>query len=129
MAAPKKDVTQHGKAAASGPPRPHLPRRLVPRWVRLVSTIPEFCRQYNEKTKDTPGMIYPVVFTVFKNKSFTFEIKTPPAAVLIRKEAGLAKGSAVPNRTKVGKITKAQVRKIAELKMPDVETHTICKGP
>lgn len=87
--------------------------------------IPEFCKQFNDRTKDTPGMIFPCVIYVFKNKSFTFEIKTPPAAVLIRKEAGLAKGSGVPNRDKVGSITKEQLKEIAKIKMKDFNCHTI----
>ena len=85
--------------------------------------IGEFCKAFNDKTKDEPGMIFPVVIYVKKNKSYTFEIKTPPAAVLIKKEAGLAKGSGEPNREKVGKITKAQVKKIAELKMVDLNAY------
>ena len=76
--------------------------------------IGEFCKAFNDKTKDSPGMIFPVVIYVKKNKSYTFEIKTPPAAVLIKKEAGLAKGSGEPNREKVGTITKEQVRKIVD---------------
>ena len=87
--------------------------------------IADFCRQFNDRTKDSPGMIFPAVIYVFKNKSFTFEIKTPPAAVLIRKEAGLAKGSAEPNSVKVGTITKSQVKKIAEIKMKDLNAFTI----
>lgn len=85
--------------------------------------IGEFCKAFNDKTKDSPGMIFPVVIYVKKNKSYTFEIKTPPAAVLIKKEAGLAKGSGEPNREKVGTITKAQVRKIAEIKMKDLNAY------
>ncbi len=87
--------------------------------------IPEFCRQFNDRTKDTPGMIFPVLIYVAKNKSFTFELKTPPAAVLLRKEAGLAKGSGEPNKTKVGNVTKEQVKKIAEIKMQDLNAHTV----
>lgn len=87
--------------------------------------IGDFCRQFNDKTKDSPGMIFPVVIYVNKNKSFTFEIKTPPASVLIRKEAGLAKGSSEPNITKVGSITKNQVKKIAEIKERDLNSFTI----
>ncbi|MDD3049514.1 MAG: 50S ribosomal protein L11 [Candidatus Cloacimonetes bacterium] len=87
--------------------------------------IPEFCKAYNDKTKDNMGMIYPVMIYVKKNKSYTFEIKTPPAAVLLRKEAGLAKGSGEPNRNKVGKVTKAQVKKIAELKLQDLNAFSI----
>lgn len=87
--------------------------------------IPEFCRQFNDRTKDSPGMIFPVVIYVQKNKSFSFEIKTPPAAVLLRKEAGLAKGSSEPNTTKVGKVKKNQVKKIAEIKMKDLNAYSI----
>ncbi|HHE38654.1 MAG TPA: 50S ribosomal protein L11 [Candidatus Cloacimonetes bacterium] len=87
--------------------------------------IGEFCKAFNDKTKDSPGMIYPVVIYVFKNKSYQFEIKTPPAAVLIKKEAGLAKGSGEPNREKVGKISKASIKKIAEIKMQDLNAYNI----
>lgn len=87
--------------------------------------IGEFCKNFNEKTKNSPGMIFPVVIYVQKNKSYTFEIKTPPAAVLIKKEAGLAKGSGEPNREKVGSITKKQIRKIAEIKMKDLNAYSI----
>ncbi len=85
----------------------------------------EFCKQFNDKTKDQPGMILPVVITVYQDRSFTFIIKTPPAAVLIMKELGLTKGSAVPHKDKVGKITKAQLKKIAEIKMPDVNANDL----
>jgi len=87
--------------------------------------IPEFCRQFNEKTQDQPGMVFPVVIYVAKNKSFTFEIKTPPASVLIKKEAGLAKGSSTPNKAKVGKLNQAQLRAIAELKIQDMNCHSL----
>jgi len=87
--------------------------------------IGEFCKAFNDKTKDSPGMIFPVVIYVKKNKSYTFEIKTPPAAVLIKKEAGLAKGSGEPNREKVGKISKKSIRKIAEIKMVDLNAYSI----
>ena len=87
--------------------------------------IGEFCKAFNDKTKDSPGMIYPVVIYVFKNKSYKFNIKTPPAAVLIKKEAGLAKGSGEPNREKVGKISKASIKKIAEIKMQDLNAYNI----
>ncbi|MFA7141465.1 MAG: 50S ribosomal protein L11 [Proteiniphilum sp.] len=87
--------------------------------------IPEFCRQFNEKTQDQPGMVFPVVIYVAKNKSFTFEIKTPPASVLIKKEAGLAKGSSTPNKAKVGKLNQAQLRVIAELKIQDMNCHSL----
>ena len=87
--------------------------------------IGEFCKAFNDKTKDSPGMIFPVVIYVKKNKSYTFEIKTSPAAVLIKKEAGLAKGSGEPNREKVGTITRKQVKKIAEIKMKDLNAYNM----
>ncbi len=80
----------------------------------------EFCKQFNAKTQSEAGMIIPVVITVYSDKSFTFITKTPPAAVLLLKEASLKKGSGEPNRNKVGTVTRDQVRKIAELKMPDL---------
>jgi large subunit ribosomal protein L11 len=82
--------------------------------------IMEFCKQFNARTQGQPGMIIPVEITVYGDRSFTFITKTPPAAVLLRKAAGLEKGSPAPNRDKVGKVTRQQVREIAELKMPDL---------
>lgn len=82
--------------------------------------IMEFCKQFNAKTQSEAGMIIPVVITVYSDKSFTFITKTPPAAVLLLKEAKLQKGSNEPNRNKVGTVTIEQVRRIAELKMPDL---------
>ncbi|MDY6915152.1 MAG: 50S ribosomal protein L11 [Candidatus Cloacimonadota bacterium] len=87
--------------------------------------IGEFCKNFNDKTKEEAGMIFPVVIYVKKNKSYTFEIKTPPAAVLIKKEAGLAKGSGEPNREKVGTISRASIKKIAEIKMKDLNAYDI----
>ena len=84
-----------------------------------------FCKEFNAKTADKAGLIIPVVITVYQDRSFSFILKTPPAAVLIKKELGLESGSGVPNRTKVGNITKEQIRKIAELKMPDLNAATI----
>jgi len=82
--------------------------------------IMEFCKQFNARTQGQQGLIIPVVITVFNDKSFSFITKTPPASVLIMKELKLEKGSAEPNRIKVGKITKEQIRKIAEAKMKDL---------
>ena len=87
--------------------------------------IMEFCKQFNAKTQDKQGLIIPVVITVFSDKSFTFITKTPPAAVLLTKAAKIEKGSGEPNRNKVGKVTKAQVREIAEMKMPDLNAHDV----
>jgi len=106
-----------GKATPAPPVGPALGQAGI--------NIGEFCKAFNDKTKDSPGMIFPVVIYVKKNKSYTFEIKTPPAAILIKKEAGLAKGSGVPHMEKVGTITKAQVKKIAEIKMKDLNAYNI----
>ena len=80
----------------------------------------DFCKQFNDRTKDQPGMIIPTVITVYADKSFSFVCKTPPAAVLIKKAAGLDKASGEPNKTKVGTITTAQAQEIAQTKMPDL---------
>jgi large subunit ribosomal protein L11 len=87
--------------------------------------IMEFCKQFNARTQKQAGLIIPVVLTVFSDKSFTFVTKTPPAATLLAKAAKLEKGSAESNRTKVGKVTKQQVREIAEMKMPDLNANDI----
>lgn len=87
--------------------------------------IMEFCKAYNEKTKDQRGLIIPVEITVYEDRSFTFITKTPPAAVLIKKAIGLEKGSGEPNKNKVGKITRDQIREIAEIKMPDLNANDI----
>ncbi|MCJ7723038.1 MAG: 50S ribosomal protein L11 [Anaerolineales bacterium] len=82
--------------------------------------IMQFCKEYNARTANRPGEILPAEITVYTDGSFTFVLKTSPAAVLLRKAAGVEKGSAVPNREKVGQVTKAQIREIAELKMKDL---------
>ncbi|HED09333.1 MAG TPA: 50S ribosomal protein L11 [Caldithrix abyssi] len=87
--------------------------------------IMEFCKAYNAKTQDQAGLVIPVEITVYADRSFSFITKTPPAAVLLVKEAGLQKGSSTPNTEKVGKVTKDQVRKIAELKMPDLNAASV----
>lgn len=87
--------------------------------------VMEFCKQFNAKTKDQAGLIIPVVITVFSDKSFTFITKTPPAAVLLLKAAKLEKGSGEPNRNKVGKVTKNQVREIAQMKMADLNAASV----
>ncbi|MBM3267301.1 MAG: 50S ribosomal protein L11 [Candidatus Sericytochromatia bacterium] len=106
-----------GKANPAPPVGPALGQHGV--------NIMEFCKAYNAQTADKAGMIIPVEITVFEDRSFTFILKTPPTAVLLLKEAGIEKGSGVPNKTKVGQVTKAQVRKIAEIKMPDLNCTTI----
>jgi len=87
--------------------------------------IMEFCKQFNAKTADQPGMIIPVVITVYADRSFSFILKTPPASVLLKKAAKIDKGSSVPNKTKVAKVTKNQVREIAQLKMEDLNANDI----
>ena len=87
--------------------------------------IQGFCKEFNEKTQDKKGEVVPVVISVFEDRSFSFIMKTPPVPELIKKAAGITKGSAKPLQDKVGKITKAQVRQIAEKKMPDLNCHTV----
>ncbi len=87
--------------------------------------IMEFCKAFNAKTADQNGMLIPVVIDVFADRSFSFITKTPPAAVLIKKELNLKKGSGVPNKEKVGQITRDQLQKIAEIKMPDLNANDI----
>ena len=106
-----------GKATPAPPGGPALGQHGV--------NIMGFCKEFNAKTANQAGLIIPVVITVYQDRSFSFILKTPPAAVLIKKELGLESGSGVPNRTKVGTLTKDQVRKIAELKMPDLNAATI----
>ena len=98
-----------GKATPAPPVGPALGQHGV--------NIMGFCKEFNAKTANQAGLIIPVVITVYQDRSFSFILKTPPAAVLIKKELGLESGSGVPNRTKVGTLTKDQVRKIAELKI------------
>lgn len=87
--------------------------------------IMEFCKRFNARTQETPGKLLPVVITVFKDKSFDFVIKTPPAATQLMEAASLKKGSSVPNRDKVGKVTWSQVQAIAENKMEDLNAHQL----
>jgi large subunit ribosomal protein L11 len=87
--------------------------------------IMEFCKAYNAQTQDKQGTVIPVEITVFEDRSFTFILKTPPAAVLIRQAAGIAKGSGVPNRDKVGRINREQLRQIAEVKLPDLNANDV----
>jgi large subunit ribosomal protein L11 len=106
-----------GKANPSPPVGPALGQHGV--------NIMEFCKAYNARTQDQDGLIIPVIITVFADRSFTFITKTPPAAVLLLKAAKIPKGSGVPNKEKVGKVTKAQVEEIAKLKMPDLNAYYI----
>lgn len=87
--------------------------------------IMEFCKAFNARTQDQAGLIIPAIITVYADRSFTFELKTPPAAVLLKRAAKLEKGSGEPNRTKVGSVTKRQVREIAEMKLKDLNAHEV----
>ena len=106
-----------GKANPSPPVGPALGQKGV--------NIMEFCKQFNAKTQDKDGLIIPVVITVYKDKSFTFITKTPPASILLKRAAKLEKGSAESNRIKVGNVSKAQVKEIAEIKMRDLNAFDI----
>ena len=125
MAPPKKVSAlvklqiEAGKATPAPPVGPALGQAQV--------NIMEFCKQFNARTqnKEMAGLIIPVVITVYGDRSFTFITKTPPAAVLLKKAAGLAKGSGTPNKEKVGKVTEKQVREIATQKMPDLNAASI----
>ena len=106
-----------GKATPAPPVRPALGQAGV--------NIMAFVKDFNDRTAKQVGLIIPVEITVFEDRSFTFICKTPPAAVLLKKAAGLEKASGEPNKNKVGKVTKAQVKEIAETKMPDLNANTV----
>lgn len=106
-----------GKASPAPPVGPALGQRGI--------NIMEFVKAFNAKTADQVGTIIPVIITVYADRSFSFILKTPPASILIKQAAGKAKGSAVPNKDKVGKITKKQVEEIATIKMPDLNANDI----
>ena len=107
--------------AAQANPSPPIGPALGQHGVNIM----EFCKQFNAKTQGQEGMIIPVVITVFSDRSFSFITKTPPAAILLKKAAQIAKGSSEPNRNKVAKVSKAQVEEIARLKMPDLNARDI----
>jgi large subunit ribosomal protein L11 len=90
--------------------------------------IMEFCKAFNARTQDRQGLIIPAVITVYADRSFTFELRTPPASVLLKRAARIAKGSGDPNREKVGKVTRAQVREIAEMKLPDLNAQDVASA-
>jgi large subunit ribosomal protein L11 len=106
--------------AGKANPAPPVGTALGPQGINIMA----FCKEFNARTQGQ-DTILPVEITIFSDKSFTFILKTPPAAILVKKAIGLEKGSGQPNRNKVGKITKAQIRTIAELKMPDLNTESI----
>ena len=106
-----------GKATPAPPVGPVLAQHQV--------NISEFCQKFNDATKDGNGLIVPVEITVYEDKTYSFVIKQPPAAVLLKKAAGIEKGSGEPNKTKVAKITKAQLKQIAEQKLPDLNANDV----
>lgn len=107
--------------AGKATPAPPIGSVLGPKGINIAG----FVKEFNDKTASQAGMIIPCVITIYEDRTFTFVLKTPPAAVLIRKEAGVEKGSGKPNKDKVAKLTKSQVRKIAEIKMPDLNASSI----
>ena len=124
--APPKKITGYVKLqieAAKATPAPPVGPALGQAQVNIM----EFCKQFNARTqnKEMAGLIIPVVITVFADRSFTFVTKTPPAAILLKKAAGIAKGSGTPNKEKIGKVTEKQVREIATQKMPDLNASTV----
>ena len=108
---------QAGKANPAPPVGPVLGQAQV--------NIQQFCTQFNDRTKDMMGNIIPVVITVYEDRSFTFITKTPPASDLLKKAAGIQSGSGTPNKTKVGKITRAQLLEIAKIKLPDLNAYDV----
>ena len=121
MAKKVKSVVKIQLPAGKATPGPPVGSTLGPHGINIAG----FTKEFNEKTASQAGLVIPVVITIYADRSFSFVLKTPPAAVLIKKAIGLDKGSAAPNKTKVGTITKAQIRQIAETKMPDLNCTTI----
>jgi len=107
--------------AGQATPAPPVGTALGPQGINIMA----FVKEFNSRTAKESGTILPVEITIFSDKSFTFITKTPPAAILVKKELGLEKGSGQPNRNKVGVLTRAQVRKIAEIKMPDLNCDSL----
>src|SRR5262247_728929 len=121
MAKPVMAMVKLQVPAGQATPAPPVGTALGPHGVNIM----DFVKQFNAKTQSAMGMITPVEVTIYKDRTFTFITKTPPAAVLLKKEAGVEKGSPTSNRTKVGTVTRAQVKKIAELKMPDLNATSL----
>ncbi|MEZ0395840.1 MAG: 50S ribosomal protein L11 [Anaerolineales bacterium] len=116
MAKKIKAIVRLQIEAGKANPAPPIGPALAGHGINIMA----FCKEYNARTSNRQGEILPAEITVYTDGSFTFVLKTPPAAVLLRKAAGIEKGSAVPNREKVGKVTRAQIREIAQLKMKDL---------
>jgi large subunit ribosomal protein L11 len=116
MAKKMKAIVRLQIEAGKANPAPPIGPALAGHGINIMA----FCKEYNARTSNRPGEVLPAEITVYSDNSFTFVLKTPPAAVLLRKAAGVPKGSGVPNKDKVGKVTRKQVRDIAELKMKDL---------
>ncbi len=121
MAKPIKTILKLQIEAGKANPAPPIGTALGPQGVN----IQEFCKQFNAATKDMTGDVVPAEITIYEDRSFAFKLKTPPASSLLKKAAGIEKGSGEPNRKKVGKVTKADVRAIAEKKMVDLNANDI----
>ena len=124
MAKKKKEVLTKIKlqiAAGKANPAPPIGPALGQHGLNIM----DFCKQYNAATKDKAGVVVPVEISVYKDRSFTFVLKTPPAAELLRKAAGIEKGSGVPNKEKVGKVSKQKLKEIAETKLPDLNAYDV----
>jgi len=122
----KEVITKVKLQAAGGQATPAPP--IGPALGQHGINIGQFVQQFNARTKDLNGMLVPVVITLYKDRSFSFEVKSPPAAVLLKEAAQLAKGSGVPNKEKVGKVSREQVRQIAERKFEDLNSYDISQA-
>jgi large subunit ribosomal protein L11 len=123
MAPPKREVAKVKLQIPAGAANPSPP--VGPSLGQHGVNIMDFCKQFNERTKTQGGIVTPVVITIYQDRSFTFITKTPPASVLLLKALGAEKGSGEPNRNKIGRVTRAQVREIATLKMPDLNANDV----
>ncbi len=121
MAKPVKAVVKLQIKGGQANPAPPVGTALGPQGINLQ----DFCARFNDATKDKMGEVTPVIVTIFEDRSFEFQIKTPPVAEFLKKAAGAAKGSATPHKAKVGKVTKDDVRRIAEAKMIDLNAHDV----
>ncbi len=121
MAKKLKAIVRLQLQAGKANPAPPVGPALASHGINIMA----FCKEYNARTSNRPGEVLPAEITIYTDGSFTFVLRTPPAAVLLRKAAGIEKGSGVPNKEKVGKVTQAQVKEIAELKMKDLNAINI----
>ena len=121
MAKPIKTVLKLQLEAGKANPAPPVGTALGPHGINIM----DFCKQFNEATKEMSGDVVPAEITIFEDRSFTFVLKTPPASALLKKVAGIEKGAANPLKAKVGKVSRADVRKIAERKMVDLNAHDL----